>query len=113
MEFNCGDARDGFEQKDVDVVILDLPSPWYGIPSSYEALRPGGRVASISPTYNQVDRTVESLKKTGFVRIETVELIMRNYQVKPGRTRPDNRTVAHTGFLTFAFKGTNNSAVGE
>ena len=30
---------------------------------------------------------------------------MRNYQVKKGKTRPDNRTVAHTGFLTFAFKG--------
>ena len=105
VEFNCGDAREGFKERDADVAILDLPSPWYGIPAAYEALAPGGRIASISPTYNQVERTAESLEETGFVRIETVELIMRNYQVKKGKTRPDNRTVAHTGFLTFAFKG--------
>ena len=105
VEFNCGDAREGFKERDVDVAILDLPSPWYGIPASYEALAPGGRIASISPTYNQVERTAEELEEAGFVRIETVELIMRNHQVKKGKTRPDNRTVAHTGFLTFAFKG--------
>ena len=104
VEFNCGDAREGFGEREVDVAILDLPSPWYGIPAAYEALASGGRIASISPTYNQVERTAESLEETGFVRIETVELIMRSYQVKKGKTRPDNRTVAHTGFLTFAFK---------
>ncbi len=109
VEFNCGDARDGFKEREVDVAILDLPSPWYGIPASYEALVPGGRIASISPTYNQVERTAEVLRETGFVRIETVELIMRNYQVKKGKIRPDNRTVGHTGFLTFAFKGTGDS----
>ena len=105
VEFNCGDAREGFRETGVDVAVLDLPSPWYGIPAAYEALASGGRIASISPTYNQVERTAESLGETGFVKIETVELIMRNYQVKKGKTRPDNRTVAHTGFLTFAFKG--------
>ena len=110
VEFNCSDVREGFKERDVDVAILDLPSPWYGIPASYEALAPGGRIASISPTFNQVERTAEVLEETGFVRIETVELIMRNYQVKKGKTRPDNRTVAHTGFLTFAFKGNRTIA---
>ena len=110
VEFNCSDVREGFKERDVDVAILDLPSPWYGIPASYEALAPGGRIASISPTFNQVERTAEALEETGFVRIETVELIMRNYQVKKGKTRPDNRTVAHTGFLTFAFKGNRTIA---
>lgn len=109
VEFNCADAREGFGERDVDVAILDLPSPWYGIPASYEALAPGGRVASISPTYNQVERTAAVLEETGFVKIETVELIMRSYQVKRGKTRPDNKTVAHTGFLTFAFKGTDDA----
>ena len=113
VEFNCGDVREGFRERDVDVAILDLPSPWYGIPASYEALAPGGKIASISPTYNQVERTAEVLEETGFVGIETVELIMRNYQVKRGKTRPDNRTVAHTGFLTFAFKAANDVVARE
>lgn len=105
VEFNCADARDGFKETDVDSVIIDLPSPWYGIPSAYKALKGGGIVASISPTYNQVERTVESLERNGFINIETLELILRYYQVKPGKTRPRDRMVGHTGFLTFARKG--------
>ncbi len=105
VEFNCGDARDGFKETEVDAVIIDLPSPWYGIPSAYKALKGGGQIASISPTYNQVEKTAESLERNGFVNIETLELILRYYQVKPGKTRPRNKMVGHTGFLTFARKG--------
>ncbi|NIP29091.1 MAG: methyltransferase domain-containing protein [Candidatus Dadabacteria bacterium] len=104
VEFFNRDARDGFDQTDVDVAIIDLPSPWYGIPSAYESLRGGGRIASISPTYNQVERSVQCMEDTGFVNIETLELILRNYQVKQGKTRPRDRMVGHTGFLTFARK---------
>lgn len=113
VEFNLGDARDGFGQKDVDIAVLDLPSPWYGIPASREALRPGGRLASISPTYNQVERTVEELEMAGFVKIETVEIMMRSCRVKKGMTRPDNRTIAHTGFLTFAVKALSETLPGD
>lgn len=105
VDFNCADARDGFNETEVDVVVIDLPSPWYGIPSAYKALKGGGRIASISPTYNQVERTSESLERNGFVNIETLELILRYYQVKPGKTRPRDKMVGHTGFLTFARKG--------
>lgn len=104
VEFINQDARDGFEIENADVAIIDLPSPWHGIPSAYDALRGGGRIASISPTYNQVEVTVQCLEETGFVHIETLELILRNYQVKQGKTRPRDRMVGHTGFLTFARK---------
>ena len=104
VEFKLGVAQNGFEEEGVDVVILDLPSPWEGIPAAAKALRGGGRIASLSPTYNQVEKCVENLEEQGFVYIETVELLLRHIRVSTGKTRPVDRMVGHTGFLTFGRK---------
>jgi len=104
VEFKEKDARDGFDQQDVDVVILNLPSPWDGIRSAYNALRGGGRIVSLSPTVNQVEEAVINMENEGFVFIETFETILRNYLVRPGKTRPIDRIIGHTGFLTVGRK---------
>ncbi|MEK6223896.1 MAG: tRNA (adenine-N1)-methyltransferase [Thermodesulfobacteriales bacterium] len=104
VEFKLRQAQDGFDEEDVDVVILDLPSPWDGIASAAKSLRGGGRIASLSPTYNQIEKCVENLEKHGFVYIETLELLLRYIQVSTGKTRPVDRMVSHTGFLTFGRK---------
>jgi tRNA (adenine57-N1/adenine58-N1)-methyltransferase len=104
VEFKLRQAQEGFDEKDVDVVILDLPSPWDGIESAAKSLRGGGRIASLSPTFNQVEKCVENLEKNGFVYIETLELLLRYLQVSTGKTRPVDRMVSHTGFLTFGRK---------
>ncbi len=104
VEFKLRQAQEGFDEEGVDVVILDLPSPWDGIASAAKALRGGGRIASLSPTYNQVEKCVENLEKNGFVYIETLELLLRYMQVSAGKTRPVDRMVSHTGFLTFGRK---------
>ncbi|MEQ9619648.1 MAG: tRNA (adenine-N1)-methyltransferase [Deltaproteobacteria bacterium] len=104
VEFKLREAQEGFDEKEVDVVILDLPSPWHGIPSAARALRGGGRIASLSPTYNQVEKCVETLMEEGFVFIETLEVLVRYIRVSTGKTRPVDRMVSHTGFLTFGRK---------
>ena len=104
VELKVKDAREGFDEKNVDAVILDLPSPWDGIHSAYEALRGGGRIVSLSPTVNQVEEAVINMQNEGFVFLETFETILRNYLVRPGKTRPIDRIVGHTGFLTIGRK---------
>ncbi|HXG30385.1 MAG TPA: tRNA (adenine-N1)-methyltransferase [Thermodesulfobacteriota bacterium] len=101
VEFKLREVGEGFDERDVDVVLLDLPSPWEGVPAASRSLRGGGRIASLSPTYNQVEQTVSSLTEHGFVYLETVEVLVRRILVRPGRTRPYERMVSHTGFLTF------------
>lgn len=109
VEFKLREASDGYDEVDVGVVILDLPSPWDGIASASRALRGGGRIASLSPTYNQVEKCVEVLGEEGFVLIETVEVLVRNIRVSTGKTRPMDRMVSHTGFLTFGRKALKKS----
>lgn len=108
VEFKLGDVNDGFDEEEVDIVFLDLPFPWEGIPPAAKALRGGGRISSVSPTYNQVEKTVSSLKLHGFVYIQTIEILLREMKVLTGRSRPYDRMVGHTAFLTFARKALVN-----
>ncbi|NIS09254.1 MAG: tRNA (adenine-N1)-methyltransferase [Candidatus Dadabacteria bacterium] len=104
VEFNAGDARDGFNETDVDVTLIDLPSPWDGVPAAAKALRGGGRIASLSPTFNQIEENYKYLEEHGFTYLETVEVLVRNILVRAGKTRPSQRMISHTGFLTFGRK---------
>jgi tRNA (adenine57-N1/adenine58-N1)-methyltransferase len=104
VELKSGDVTAGFEERDLDAVILDLAVPWLVVPHAYEALKPSGTIVSFSPTIDQVVRTVEALKENNFVFIETVECLMRAMQVERGKTRPHTMMTGHTGYITYARK---------
>ena len=69
------DAKLGLEEKDMDVAILDLGDPWTLIKTMKGCLRPGGILASVSPTINQVEKVVIELQNEGFLEIETLEIL--------------------------------------
>lgn len=67
VQFHCRDvAQDGFLQKDVDAIFLDVAEPWVLIPKATEALKGGYHLVSWSPNVEQVKSTVVVLKKTQF-----------------------------------------------
>ncbi|RLF14863.1 MAG: hypothetical protein DRJ97_05420, partial [Thermoprotei archaeon] len=96
VELKNKDLTKGIDEEEVDAVVLDLASPWDVVPHAYRALKGGGGFASFSPTINQVEKTVEALRREGFVDIEAVECILRSFKVKVGATRPHTFMVAHT-----------------
>lgn len=98
------DASNGIEQTDMDIALLDVGDPWNIIPEMHKALKGGGIIASISPTYNQVEKVVSELERHNFVKINTFELLARNLEVRSGKTRPAMRMVGHTAYLTFGRK---------
>ena len=104
VEMKSGDVTLGYEERDVDAVILDLAVPWLVVPHAYTALRLSGVLVSFSPTIDQVVKTTEALRENGFVFIETVECLMRTMQVERGKTRPNTMMTGHTGYITHARK---------
>lgn len=91
-------------ESDFDVAFIDVPEPWNEIPLVVNSLKPGGRIASLSPTYNQVELTGIALEENGFVMIECLEILLRRILPRKGRTRPHQLMIGHTAFLTFGRK---------
>ncbi len=58
VELKLGDVLDGFEERDVDAVFLDLPNPYDYIPQVKASLKLGGFLGMILPTTNQITRTL-------------------------------------------------------
>jgi tRNA (adenine57-N1/adenine58-N1)-methyltransferase len=104
VEVKNSDITQGIAETNIDAVILDLSTPWLVVPHAYSALKGSGAVVSFSPTIDQIVKTVEALRESEFVDIETIEAFFRGMQVERGKTRPETLMTAHTGYITFARK---------
>lgn len=103
LTLKLGDAYLGFEERDLDRVLLDLPEPWQAVPGAKLALRPGGIIFAFCPNVSQVQRFFECLREVrGFGMLEVFELLQRGWTVRGRSLRPSHRMVAHSGFLCFA-----------
>lgn len=91
------------EDRPLDRVLLDVPEPWRAVSHASAALVPGGILLAYLPTVPQVVQTVEALRAVQtFALVETVEVLVRAWQVDGRSVRPAHRMVAHTGFLITA-----------
>lgn len=102
VSFKLRDITEGFEERGVDALFLDLPNAYDFIPQVRQALKPGGYFGSILPTTNQVSRLLAALMHHDFAFIDTCEISLRYFKPVPERLRPVDRMVAHTGYLIFA-----------
>jgi tRNA (adenine57-N1/adenine58-N1)-methyltransferase len=100
---HVADAFQGFAERDVDRVVVDLAEPWRLLDRIAEALRPGGVVTGFVPTALQVKEFADGLRAHGaFAGVEMLETLTRFWHVRERSLRPEHRMVAHTGFLIFA-----------
>lgn len=103
-ELKMQDITKGISEIDLDAVIIDIPEPWLVVDHAYNVLRPGGTFAGYTPTMNQVERLVNTLKKRHFIEIRTFETLFRNLAVGSGGTRPAFDMLGHTGYITVGRK---------
>ena len=92
-------ARDGIDLTGLGSIVLDLPEPWAVLATAHSALAVGGYVATYTPTYNQLERTVQEARALGYDEVRAVELLERGLHVGDGGTRPSFEMLGHTGFL--------------
>jgi tRNA (adenine57-N1/adenine58-N1)-methyltransferase len=105
VEFKIRDATEGFDETEVNSIILDLPTPWEIIPVAKKSLMGGGILLSFIPTYKQVDQTLETLIDNNFYQISAFEIVRRDLTTRLGAIRPVTRMIGFTGFFVVGRKG--------
>lgn len=105
VEFKIRDVAEGFDETEIDSVILDLPNPWDVVPEAYKALMGGGVLLIFVPTYVQVDQALQKIVENNFYQIEAFEIIRRDLTTKIGAIRPVTRMIGFTAFLIVGRKG--------
>ena len=103
LTLKLGDVYQGFEEDNLDRIVLDLPEPWQVVPHASERLVPGGILLSFLPTVLQIHELSQALiRQRSFELIETIEILMRPWTVEGRSVRPSQRMIGHTGFITTA-----------
>ncbi len=99
------DVYKGIDEKNADVITLDLPEPWKALEPAAKALKAGGFIVSYSPTTPQVaDFIAAAAKNKSLLHIKTIEIIQREWEFNERVIRPKSQPIGHSGFLTFMRK---------
>lgn len=95
------DIAEGFTVSGADALFLDVRTPWEYLDQAVAAVRPGATMGFLVPTMDQVNKLLLGIERGPFDDIEVCELLLRRWKPIADRLRPDDRMVAHTGFLIF------------
>ncbi|MBS3102430.1 methyltransferase domain-containing protein [Candidatus Woesearchaeota archaeon] len=95
----------GIDEKNADLITLDLPEPWKVLENAKKALKVGGFLVSYSPTIPQVMDFVDKARELNdFVYVKTSEIIEREWEIEERKVRPKSQPMGHSGFMTFIRK---------
>ena len=95
-------VAEGFEERGVDAVVLDMADPWRALDHAYAALRPGGSLAVYLTTVDQLVKFVGALDGDRYVDWRLYDVALREWKVVKGELRPRTWALAHTGYVFLA-----------
>jgi len=96
------DIANGFLDTDADALFLDVRTPWEYLDHVVKAVKPGAILGFLLPTVDQVNTLLRNLERGSFDDFEVSEILVRRWKPVADRLRPEDRMIAHTGFLIFA-----------
>lgn len=100
VEMKCLDITQDIPQKDVDLIVLDIPQPWDAVILASKALKIGAYLVTYSPSTHQMQETVAKARTTSLWHIKSVEMQEREWKVDHQKCRPEFRGLGHTGFMS-------------
>ena len=103
------DPHLGLSVREADVAVVDLGDPWSVVAHVHVSLKGSGAFVAICPTMNQLEKTANTLKQSGFADVDCVEIMIRDIEAREGMTRPSMRMIGHTTYLIFARKVESSS----
>ena len=103
VTLKLADIENGIEEKNVDLILLDLAEPWKVIEQSYNALKQGRYLAIYLPNITQMLHFVQKAQEKFYIEY-VGEVLEREWHIEEKRVRPQSSMIAHTAFLCFARK---------
>lgn len=99
------DIYEGIDEKNIDLLTLDLPEPWKALASAEASLKTGGFIVSYSPTIPQISDFVNAVNDSkNLIHLRTIEILEREWEIDQRRVRPRSQAIGHSGFLSFVRK---------
>jgi tRNA (adenine57-N1/adenine58-N1)-methyltransferase catalytic subunit len=92
-----------YEGGDFDAAFIDVREPWMCLEKARGLMKESATLGMIVPTANQVADVLKEIHR-GFGHVEVLEIMLRKYKTVAERVRPEDRMVAHTGYLIFGRK---------
>lgn len=103
VKIKLQDATKKINEKNADLITVDLPEPWLVLQHAGKALKVGKFLVAYCP---QITQVIEFVSKLGnSFRLEKVlEVQERDWNVHDKVCRPQHNALTHTAFLVFARK---------
>lgn len=99
------DIYKNIEERNVDLITLDMPEAWRAIKNCDKALKIGGFLIAYFPNILQTKRFIDDINKNkNIIYLKTIETIQREWEIREEIARPKFDVLGHTGFLIFARK---------
>ncbi len=105
VKIKLQDATKKINEKNADLITVDLPEPWLVLQHAGKALKAGKFLVAYCPQITQIIEFASKLGN-GFRLEKVLEVQEREWNVKPESKicRPQHNALTHTAFLVFARK---------
>ncbi|MDO8554116.1 MAG: methyltransferase domain-containing protein [Candidatus Micrarchaeota archaeon] len=97
------DVTLGIDEKDVDVVMLDMQHADKAVKIAFDVLKKDGCVVGYLPNVEQAKEFYLECQKQ-FKKVFMIETIVREYEVRDFGVRPAHWGLTHSAFLVFGRK---------
>ena len=98
------DIAEGIDEKNLDLITVDLKEPWLILNHIKTSLKQGGFCVAYLPHITQVQRLYVEASKMNFYVQKISETNEREWMIDELKARPHNVGIQHTGFLVFLRK---------
>ncbi|MEM2874365.1 MAG: tRNA (adenine-N1)-methyltransferase [Candidatus Nanoarchaeia archaeon] len=96
------DATQQIDEKNADLVTVDIAEPWLILPQAQKALKKGKFFVAYCPQITQVQEFVSNLNRYSFRLEKILEIHEREWKIYNKICRPQHDALTHTAFLVFA-----------
>jgi tRNA (adenine57-N1/adenine58-N1)-methyltransferase catalytic subunit len=95
------DVSEGIDEKNLDLITLDLPEPQNILKHAEKSLKSGAYLVCYLPNITQVQELIKKSKNFNLYLEKVIETIERPWKIQKEICRPEHQILGHTAFLVF------------